>query len=201
MKRALNVLLIGMVFQKLTQLSQILVQAAVEDGVPVTAVQQDFITTCINPARHYLRFGVSDCGARIESGDVDILLGVDLYEAARIGADYLADGGVLIVNSRVVPRPIEGKWGRLAPELQEKLLGLLRSIASKVIVLDAAELADHAGDAQLVRFAMLGALCGSGVLPLQVETVEKVLSETVMELEREAAVKAFRAALQQVQTA
>lgn len=197
MKRALNVLVIGMVFQKLTQLSQILVQAAVEEGVPVTAVQQDFITTCINPARHYLRFGGLNCGARIEPGEVDVLLGVDLYEAARIGADYLADGGVLIVNSHVVPRPIEGRWGRLAPDLQEKLLDLLRSIASKVIVFDAVELADRAGDAEMVRFAMLGALCGSGVLPLRTETVEKVMGEIVMEFEREAAVKAFRAALQQ----
>lgn len=200
MTPTLNLLMVGMQFQKLTQLSQILVEAAIADRYPITAVQQDAQTSCMVRARHHVRFGVHEYGARLDEGEVDVLLGADLYEAARVGPDYLRDGGTLIVNSHVVPRTIRGHWGQIDPEGQERIMGLFRGFANKVIALDAVQMATEQGDAELMRFAMLGALCGTGVLPVGAETVAKVMVETVVEFERNVALKIFRAGLEKVAT-
>ncbi len=115
---------------------------------------------------------------QIRPGDADALLGFELAEATRRGVTYLKDGGLAIVNRKKIP-PVEVVSGVRKYPAEEELLGLLRRVAGKLIVLDATSLAEEAGDPIAANVVMLGALAASGVLPYDESEVVEVLKTSI----------------------
>ena len=76
------------------------------------------------------------------------------------------------------------------PEI-EQIEAKLKTVAARVIKLDAVELADKAGNRQTSNVVMLGALFGSGKMPIKVETVKESIKERVPAKAAEVNLKAF----------
>ena len=58
---------------------------------------------------------------------------------------------------------------------QEAMLSKLKKVTDRIILLDATKLAEEAGSLQAANVAMMGALFGSDLVPISVETAKSVI--------------------------
>jgi len=120
-----------------------------------------------------------------------VLLGFEIAEATRRGVTYLKQGGLAIVNRKKMP-PVEVISGMCKYPEEEKLIGLLKRVSSKVVLFDATKLAEKAGDPIATNMVMLGALAVSGVLPFAQEEIVATMKESIPSRFLELNTKAFR---------
>lgn len=138
-------------------------------------------------------------GPLIPKGLVDIVVGFEPIEALRILGDYGSETTRVLVNPRPI-YPLAVQLGDATYPDPAELLASLRRVAADVLVVEGTELARRAGDVRAQNLAMLGALAGSGWLPIQATAVETILaerfSEEILRLNRDA----FRLGVEAVQT-
>jgi indolepyruvate ferredoxin oxidoreductase beta subunit len=122
-------------------------------------------------------------------GKCDILVALEPSEALR-NIQYLNQTSIVIVNLRkVVPATVSmGK--STYPEI-DQIKTTLESVASRVVAMDAVELAEKAGNRQAVNVVMLGAMFGCGKMPISLETVKAAILERVPAKAADANLKAF----------
>ena len=112
----------------------------------------------------------------ISDGKADLLVGFEPSETLRAMNKCNADT-VVVTNLSPVP-PFTVSIGRgVYPDL-EKVQGLIRAKAKKLIAFDAVELAKKAGNVLSVNMALLGALIQTDVLGIPVENVKTAISTT-----------------------
>ncbi len=70
-------------------------------------------------------------------------------------------------------------------------MGLIRAKAGKVIALDGNAMAEEAGNPLSLNMVMLGALIGSGSIPVGAEDMKKTISTTTKKAFLESNLKAF----------
>jgi len=128
-------------------------------------------------------------GPLVRKGHADLVLALEPLEGLRIGADYLAPGGIAILNT-VPESPVDVKVGAVDYPALASICAALSSLDAKVVAFDAGRLALKAGSAKCVNVVMLGAACASGVLPFSeqilVEAVKNRLPDQVVELNLQA---------------
>jgi len=124
---------------------------------------------------------------------------VEPSEALR-NIHYLSKTSMVILNSReVVPYTVFlGSSGYPGPE---EILDKLNKVAERVINLDATRLAEEAGNLQSTNVVMLGALFGSGLMSIKIETAKAVIQARFPARAAEANLKAFNLGYQEVQKA
>jgi len=122
-----------------------------------------------------IRLGGAVHGPLIPMGKGDILIGMEPAEALR-NITYLSESSLVILNTRkVVPFTVTlGTSGY--PGLGE-IIDWLKGIAQKVITLDAVQIAEEAGSSLAVNIIMLGALFGTGQLPIKIETIKETIQD------------------------
>ncbi len=98
------------------------------------------------------------------SSPIDVLIGLELIEAARV-SPRLARESVALCNFPVVPPP-QLAFAREAPPTPEALLGEVRRHAGAVWTVDALELALRAGNAGTLNSVLLGALSAVPLCPV-----------------------------------
>jgi indolepyruvate ferredoxin oxidoreductase beta subunit len=76
------------------------------------------------------------------------------------------------------------------PEL-ESILEMVRKVTDHIITIDATQIAREAGNLLATNTAMLGALFGSGRVPVRVETIKELIQSRVPPKAKEANIKAF----------
>ena len=102
----------------------------------------------------YVRFGEKVYSPIIDKGEADFIVSFEKIEAARY-AEYLKDGGKIIVNTQQIdPMPVITG----AAEYPEDALDRLSSSGIEVISLDALDLANKAGSAKAVNIVLMGRL-------------------------------------------
>ncbi len=128
-------------------------------------------------------------GPLIPKGLVDIVLGFEPLESLRVLTDYGRGTTRVVVNPRPV-YPLGVQRGEATYPPTETLLDALRELAADVLPVEGTELARRAGDVKAQNIAMLGALAGSGWLPILGATFDPVLTERfgedLLRLNREA---------------
>ncbi len=136
-------------------------------------------------------------GPLIPKGLADIVVGFEPLETLRITADYGRETTRVIVNPRPV-YPLAVQRGDATYPEPSDLLGKLSSLVAEMVVIEATEFARQAGDVRAQNLAMVGALVGTGWLPITAESVDAILaerfSEDLLRLNRDA----FRLAFDQV---
>ena len=127
-------------------------------------------------------------GPLIPKGLVDIVLGFEPLETLRVTAEYGRETTRVVVNPRPV-YPLAVQTGEATYPDPRELLETLRALAAEVTVVEATELARRAGDVRAQNLAMVGALVGTGWLPVQLDAVVRILGERfadeVLRLNRE----------------
>ncbi len=130
-------------------------------------------------------------------GEVDVLLASELAETARaVSAGFVTQDrtGVIASTSRsyLMPEKTAMGDGRLPGE---HLLQVIESHARASLILDMEDLAKSAGS--MVNAVMLGALAGSGLLPIPAESFEAAIRAEGKAAESN--LRGFRAGLQAAQ--
>lgn len=137
----------------------------------------------------HVRWGEKVFSPVAPRGSVNYMLSFEMMEGAR-HLDYLAPDGIVVVNAQKVPT-LATATGAASYPTDDELVGLYGSRASRVVKLDALDMARSLGKPAVVSTVMLGAL--SALMSLDESTWLKVIGERVPARLVDVNVEAFRA--------
>jgi indolepyruvate ferredoxin oxidoreductase beta subunit len=189
-KDPLNMIITGVGGQGNVMISLIVGNALVREGYLVTIGETYGASQRAGPVMSHVRISKeTQYSPFISDGHADIILGMEPSETMRMLARFGNPGVVTIVN----PRPIysidvtagEAEY----PDLN-KLVASIRKLSAKTWTVNATEEAQKMGNPIFANVILIGALIGTGVLPLDRVSVEPILSETFPK-EVEANISAF----------
>jgi indolepyruvate ferredoxin oxidoreductase, beta subunit len=194
-----NIIICGVGGQGVVLLSELLGGAAVRDGVTVKGSEVLGMAQRGGSVFSNIRLGGDELAPLTPEGKVDVLIAIEPSEALR-NIQYLVKGGVVVLNSRtVMPFTVYlGKSGY--PDIKTIQDGLGK-VTNKIITLDATALAEKAGSAQAANVVMLGALYGTGLVPMTVETAKALILGRFKGKTGETNIKAFDLGYEEVQKA
>jgi len=172
-KKELEVIICGVGGQGVVLMSELLGNAAVRDGIAVKGSEVLGMAQRGGSVFSNIRLGSGAYAPITPEGKCDVLIAVEPSEALR-NISYLSKSSTVVINSRkVIPFTVFlGKSGY--PDLEE-ILARLSQISHRVVTLDAAQIAEEAGSLQSTNVVMLGALFGSGLMPVKADTAKAVL--------------------------
>lgn len=176
-KDPLNLIITGVGGQGNVRVSLLIGNALVRQGYFVTIGETYGASQRGGPVMSHLRISKeTQCSPFILDGRADIVLGLEPVETLRMLGQFGNPGVVTIVN----PRPIysidvtggEAEY----PEL-DRLVETIKELSARTWVINATEEAQKLGDPILANTILIGALVGSGVLPLDEASLEPVLRD------------------------
>ncbi|MCP4669609.1 MAG: indolepyruvate oxidoreductase subunit beta [Deltaproteobacteria bacterium] len=125
----------------------------------------------------------------VSSGESDIFLGFEPLETLR-GLGKCNKNTVVITNTTPLP-PFTVSIGQGTYPRVEEIMSLIRAKINKVIALDGSALAEEAGNPLSLNMVMLGALIGSGTIPIGEEDMKNTMSRSTKKAFLESNLKAF----------
>lgn len=125
----------------------------------------------------------------ISDGEADVLLGFEPVETYR--AMRKCSAASVVVSNTVPIIPYAVAIGRVPYPNVDKLFNFIRGRVKRLITINAQVLAERAGAALSANIVMLGALAGSGVLPIPMGAFEKTIRTTTRERFVETNLRAF----------
>ncbi|MBW1782803.1 MAG: indolepyruvate oxidoreductase subunit beta [Deltaproteobacteria bacterium] len=131
----------------------------------------------------------------VSSAEADVLIGFEPLETLRALGKCNKDT-VVITNTHPLP-PFTVATGQGVYPPVEESLRLIREKASKVIAFDGNAIAESVGNPLSLNMVMLGALIGSGTIPISAEEMKKVLSTSTKKAFLESNLKAFDMGMEQ----
>jgi indolepyruvate ferredoxin oxidoreductase beta subunit len=177
-RQVLNVLVTGVGGQGLLTLSSVLAEAALRRGLEAVVAETHGMSQRGGIVTVHVRLGRAEAPL-IPSGAVDVMLGMELIEAAR-HAHTLSERSVAVVNDYLVPPPYPG----VKVPSRDSLIAEISKKAAKFHVVPATATAIQMGDARVANMVLLGAAAAAGAFSgfLDVEDLEaaiaRVLSRT-----------------------
>jgi len=177
MKDPLSLIVIGVAGQGNVVTSYLICNALVSEGYQVTFGQSYPAQQRGGPVLNYIRVSKDvQASPIIPEGRADVIVAMEPVEAMRMLNKYGNPDVLTMVN----PRPIQAidiaGLGTSYPSV-DKLLKDIDALSAKMWVVDATEEAQNLGNAIMANVVLVGALVGSGVLPLTREVMEPVLLE------------------------
>ena len=173
MVKEFNILITGVGGQGVILMSELLGRAAVADGLRVRgseilgmAVRGGSVTSAI-------RIGDNVYGPLIPTGKCNALVGMEPSEALRNIA-YLSKSSLVLLNTAVTV-PFTVSIGESSYPSLEEMLRQLGKASDRIIQLDAAKTAEKAGSRLATNIVMLGALFGTGQLPIKMATIKETV--------------------------
>ncbi len=125
----------------------------------------------------------------ISDGEADVLIGFEPVETYRALGKCSADS--VVVSNTVPVTPYSVAIGKGPYPNVEKLFDFIRGQVKQLITLDAQALAQQAGARLATNIVMLGALAGSGVLPIPGEVFKETIRTKTKEKLVEVNLRAF----------
>ena len=177
-KDPLNLIITGVGGQGNVMISLIIGNAFAREGYFVTVGETYGASQRGGPVMSHLRISTeSQYSPFIPDGCADIILGMEPAETLRMLGQYGNPGVITIVNPRPV-HSIDVTSGSAEYPESEDLLKTIKEMSSKTQVINATEEAQIMGSPVFANAILMGALIGSGVLPIDKASVEAVLRET-----------------------
>lgn len=125
----------------------------------------------------------------VSNAEADVLIGFEPLETLRALSKCNKDT-IVITNTHPLP-PFTVSVGQgVYPPLDE-IMGFIRAKVGKIIALDGNAMAEEAGNSLSLNMVMLGALIGSGSIPVGAENMKKTISTTTKKAFLESNLKAF----------
>ncbi len=172
-KNEINIIICGVGGQGVVLVSELLGNAAVRGGVAVKGSEVLGMAQRGGSVFSNLRLGGNVIAPMTPEGKCDVLIAVEPSEALR-NIQYLAKNSVVVLNvTTVIPYTVYlGKSGY--PD-REEIVNKLYDVTDRVITLDASGIARQAGSLQAANVVMLGALFGTGLMPVKEETAKEAI--------------------------
>lgn len=155
---ATSVVLVGVGGQGVLTLARWLGEAALYEGYDVRIAEVHGMSQRGGAVEVHVRYGTEVYSPTVEEGGADVVAALEALEALR-GLRYLKDGGVLVVNKRLIPPQAA------APSLEE-VLNALENSGVKVFIIPAFDTALRLGSPLYENSVMLGFLCALLGLPM-----------------------------------
>ncbi len=188
-KDPLNLIIAGVGGQGNILASQIVATAGIKEGLYVTVGETYGASQRGGPVMSHIRFSArAQCGPLIPEGEADVIVGLEPIEALRIIGDFGNPKTRVIVS----PRPIYPIWvlsGQAKYPPVEEVLQKLGELVAEVRVVKAIQEGETGLAANVV---IVGALAGSGMLPIAVKYYEESLREIVAPKDLDLNLQAFR---------
>jgi len=125
----------------------------------------------------------------VSNDEADVLIGFEPVETLRALSKCNKDT-IVITNTSPLP-PFTVSFGQGVYPPVDEIMGLIHAKAGKVIALDGNAMAKEAGNPLSLNMVMLGALIGSGSIPVGAEDMKKTISTTTKKAFLESNLKAF----------
>jgi indolepyruvate ferredoxin oxidoreductase beta subunit len=175
MIKELNILIAGVGGQGVILMSELLGDAAVRDGLRIRGSEVLGMAVRGGSVFSSLRLGSDVYGPLPPLGKCDVMVSMEPSEALRNIA-FLSKSSLIIVNTAIVIPFTVSLGVSKYPDL-EVIIEKLEGVSSKVVQLDGNQLAREAGDLRTANIVMLGALFGTGKIPIKEETIKKEIEE------------------------
>lgn len=130
----------------------------------------------------------------VSNAEADVLIGFEPVETLRALAKCSKDT-IVITNTHPLP-PFTVAIGQGTYPSVDESLKRIRSKAKKVIALDGNAMANEAGNSLSLNMVMLGALIGSGTIPIGADDMKKTISTSTKKAFLESNLKAFDLGMQ-----
>ncbi len=175
----LNVIITGVGGQGNILASHILASAAIADGFHTVIGETYGQSQRGGAVMSHVRISKKmEYGPLIPRGGAHVIVGLEPMETLRVAAMYANPQTKVIVNPR--PNyPLMVLYGAQEYPAVEELLARLKEITAEVKVIESTELAKEAGEAMASNVVMVGALAGSGWVPISLKTFKNVLKEVI----------------------
>ena len=125
----------------------------------------------------------------VSNAEADVLIGFEPVETLRALSKCNKDT-IVITNTHPLP-PFTVSVGQGVYPPVDEIMSLIHAKAGKVIALDGNAMAEEAGNSLSLNMVMLGALIGSGSIPVGAEDMKKTISTTTKKAFLESNLKAF----------
>jgi indolepyruvate ferredoxin oxidoreductase beta subunit len=188
-KKEINIIICGVGGQGVVLVSELLGQAAVRGKVAVKGSEVLGMAQRGGSVFSNLRLGGDTIAPMTPEGKCDVLIAVEPSEALR-NINYLAKNSVVVLNTTTV-LPYMVYLGKSGYPTQEQIMDKLKKVTDRIITLDASGLAKEAGSLQAANVVMLGALFGTGLLPIKEETAKEAILARFKARVGEINIKAF----------
>lgn len=174
----INVIITGVGGQGNILASSLVAQAAIEEGWLVTIGETHGASQRGGSVMSHVRLSRKfQVGPLIPKSEAHIIVGFEPMETLRVAIDYANPDTKVIVNPRPT-FPLGVQSGLVEYPEVEKILSTIKGAVGEVRVLEATELAREKGVAIAQNVVMVGALAGSGFLPVKPESFRKALYDT-----------------------
>lgn len=192
MKDPLNIVIAGVGGQGNILVSEIVAKAAAAEGFKVTVGEAYGMSQRGGSVSSHIRLSREQIyGPVIPAGHADVIVGFEPVEAARAAVELGHPAVKIILNPRPV-YPVGVLMGNHAYPDPEVLVATLSQLAGELLIVESTRLAAEAGDPIVQNIVMVGALAGSGYLPVPPDTFAKVMDQVVPEKSLELNRKAFQ---------
>lgn len=173
MVREFNIVIAGVGGQGAILMAEILGEAATIEGLKVRGSEILGMAVRGGPVSSTIRVGSEVHGPLVPEGKGDVLVGLEPIEALR-NITYLSKNGIAVINTRpIIPYTVP--LGLTKYPHIKNVLETLKEKSRNVIALDATKLAKKAATPVAANMVMLGALAGTGKLPIKNKTLKKVM--------------------------
>ena len=199
MIKEFNILITGVGGQGVILMSELLGNSAVKDGLKIRGSEVLGMAVRGGSVTSNIRIGDEVYGPLIPMGKCDTLIAMEPSEALR-NVSYLSKSSVVILNTAITI-PFTVSLGQSKYPSLDQILEKLNNITSKVIKLDAAQIAQDAGSLLAANIVMLGALFGTRQLPINIGTIKESIQERFPSKAAPVNIKAFELGYQVCQQA
>ena len=198
-KKEINIIICGVGGQGVVLVSELLGSAAVRGGVAVKGSEVLGMAQRGGSVFSNLRLGGDVIAPMTPEGKCDVLIAVEPSEALR-NIQYLAKNSVVVLNTTTV-LPYTVYLGKSGYPSREEIVDKLHEVTDRVITLDASGIAQQAGSLQAANVVMLGALFGTGLMPIKEETAKEAILSRFKAKVGEINIKAFDLGYEKVREA
>ena len=176
-KQTLDILVAGVGGQGNILASRIVGDAAMKAGYHVAIGETFGMGQRGGPVSSHIRIGRTEIyGPLIPSQQCEVVVGLEPLEALRNAVRFLVKDGVVVTNTRAII-PVEvTTMGYPYPAVEEIVNSCLR-IPAKVYTLDSYALAEKTGGYITQNIVMIGALAGTGVVPVTEDQLKEAIRE------------------------
>ena len=185
-----NIVLAGVGGQGTLLAAEILGTAAVKDELNVRVSEIHGMAQRGGAVVSTVRIGDAVRAPTVIDGQADVLLGFEPLETLR-NLKYASRKTLVIMNSEEIPPAGLAAKKLKYPGLEEVKQKISR-FTEKIIVVDAAQLAEEAGSSLAQNSVLVGALAAVASFPVKLESVVEALKQLVPAKHVEANVKAFQ---------
>jgi len=184
-----NVVLAGVGGQGTILAAEVLGTAAVIDGLNVRVSEIHGMAQRGGAVVSTVRIGENVRVPTVLEGQADVLLGFEPLETVR-NLRYASERTLVVMSSEQIP-PTELSAKNLKYPSMDDVKAKIQRFTRRIVVVDAARLAEEAGSSLAQNSVMVGALAAVKVFPVKVGSLVEALKQLVPSKHVDTNVKAF----------